>query len=87
MDASIKFYKEANDLFNIKVEVENFFTFWLFYTLIPIFSAVFLVITWGIDNVALIGAMVLDAVSLIGIDSSGETYTVNWFWVGWIAFC
>ena len=75
----------AKDAFN--VSVDNFFFQWFFYTLIPILSAVFLVMTWTVQNIAITGAMLLDFVFLIGVNSSAEKYTVNMFRVLFIALC
>ena len=85
MEANIKFYKLANEAYN--VSPENFFQQWFFYTLIPIFSAVFLIMNWTVQNIQIIGAMNLDLVSLLAVDSGSEKYTVNWLRIGWIGFC
>ena len=85
MEANIKFYKLANEAYN--VSLENFWTEWFFYTLIPIFSAVFLIMNWTVENIQIIGAMNLDLVSLIAVDQGSEKYSVNWLRIGWIGFC
>ena len=70
------------DLWSIKTD-GSFFEFWFLQTLIPVFSGIYLTFYWIPVNIAIIGAMWLDFVLLLGADASDE-FSVNWYRVVFI---
>ena len=69
-------YGPAFDLFGLKSE--EFFNFYLFYTIVPFWSIAYLSVTWGVQNFSLISAFVVDHFQLLGIDFTNKELQVEW---------